>query len=101
MRTLWKLLKVVVVLAVAVPLSIIALALALGVLGALMGIAILTLKLAVAGLVVWGLFRLAGSLLCGSTSRRKRDEIRRLPPVDPYYEAAMRDLDRHLGEVPR
>ncbi|HEY7409081.1 MAG TPA: hypothetical protein VH638_12500 [Gemmatimonadaceae bacterium] len=101
MATLWKLLKVVIALAVAIPLSIIALAITLGVLGALMGIAILTLKLAVAGLVVWGLFRLAGSLLCRSTSRRKRDEIRPLPPADPYYEAAMRDLDRHLGEVPR
>lgn len=100
MGMLWKLFKIVIVLAVAVPLSIIALAMALGVLGALMGIAILTLKLAVAGLVGWGLFKLTASLLRGP-SRPKRDEIGRLPPVDPYYEAAMRDLDRDLGEVPR
>jgi hypothetical protein len=97
----WKLLKIVIALAVAIPLSIIALTLALGVLGALMGIAILTLKLAVAALVGWGLFRLARSLRRGPTSRPRRDEIKRLPPVDPYYEAAMRDLDRELGEVPR
>lgn len=101
MGMLWKLFKIVIALAIAVPLSIIALAMALGVLGALMGIAILTLKLAVAGLVGWGLFKLAASLMRGPTSRAKRNEITRLPPADPYYEAAMRDLDRHLGDVPR
>lgn len=101
MGMLWKLFKIVIALAVAVPLSIIALAMALGVLGALMGIAILTLKLVVVGLVGWGLFRLTSSLMRGRTSPRRRDAIRQIPPVDPYYEAAMRDLDRDLGEVSR
>jgi hypothetical protein len=98
---LWKLVKIVIALAVVVPLSIIALAVSLGVLGALMGLAILTLKLAFAGLVGWALFRLAASLLRGPTPPPKAAEIRRLPPADPYYEAAMRELDRDLGEVPR
>ena len=101
MGTLWKLFKIVIALALAIPLSIIVLATALGVLGALMGLAVLVLKLAVVGLVGWGMFRLAGLLLRGSRSPRKRDEIRRLPPVDPYYEVAMRELDRELGDVPR
>ena len=101
MGMLWKLVKIVIALALAIPLSIIVLATALGVLGALMGLAILTLKLAVVGLVGWGMFRLAAFLLRGSKSPRRRDEIRRLPPVDPYYEVAMRELDRELGEVPR
>jgi hypothetical protein len=101
MGMLWKLFKIVIALALAVPLSIIVLATALGVLGALMGLAILTLKLAVVGLVAWGMFRLGAFLLRGSSSPRKRDEIRQLPPVDPYYEVAMRELDRELGEVSR
>ena len=101
MRTLWRIIKIVIALAVAVPLSIIALATALGVLGALVGLAVLTLKLVVVGLVGWGLIRLTASLLRGPTSPRRRDVIRQIPPVDPYYEAAMRDLDRDLGEVPR
>ena len=101
MRMLWKLLKIVIALAVVVPLSIIALAITLGVLGALMGLAILTLKLVVAGLIGWGLFRLAASLLRGPTSPPRRNEVRPLPPVDPYYDAAIRELDRDLGEVPR
>lgn len=101
MGTLWKLLKIVIALAVAVPLSIIALAMALGVLGALVGLAILTLKLVVVGLIGWGLFRLTASLLRGPTSPRRRHVVRQISPVDPYYEAAMRDLDRDLGEVPR
>src|SRR5688572_28035855 len=101
MRTLWKLLKIVIALAVAVPRSIIALAMALGVRGALVGLAILTLKLVVVGLIGWGLFRLTASLLRGPTTRRRRHVVRQIPPVDPYYEAAIRDLDRDLGEVPR
>lgn len=101
MGTLWKVIKVVIALAVAVPLSIIALATALGVLGALVGLAILTLKLAVVGLVAWGLIRLTTSLMRGPTPPRRRDVITQLPPRDPYYEAALRDLDRDLGEVPR
>jgi hypothetical protein len=98
---LWKLVKIVIALAIVVPLSIIALAVSLGILGALMGLAILTLKLAVAGLIAWGLFRLAGSLLCGPTSPPRREKMRSLPPADPYYDAAMRELDRDLGEVRR
>jgi hypothetical protein len=101
MGMLWKLFKIVIALALAIPLSIIVLATALGVLGALMGLAVLTLKLAVVGLVGWGMFRLAAFLLRGSKAPRRKEEIRRLPPADPYYEVAMRELDRELGEASR
>ena len=63
MKVLWTLLKVVIALVLAIPLSIIVLATALGILGALVGVAVLTLKLAVFGLVGWGLFRLITQLL--------------------------------------
>ena len=101
MGMLWKVVKVAIALAVAVPISIIVLAVALGILGALMGIAVLTLKLAVAGLVCWGMIRLVRFLLRGSPTPPTRREADRLPPADPYYEVAMRELDRELGEVRR
>jgi hypothetical protein len=99
MRVLWTLLKVAIVLALAIPISIIVLATALGLLGALFGVAILALKIAVIGLVGWGVFRLIARIL-GGPSTRKRPAPAELPPVDPHYEAAMRELDRELGEVP-
>ena len=101
MGMLWKVVKVAIALSIAIPLSIIVLAVALGILGALMGIAVLTLKLAVAGLVCWGMIRLVRFLLRGSPGRSPRREADRLPPADPYYEVAMRELDRELGEVRR
>lgn len=92
MRILWTIFKVIIGLAIAIPVGIIALALTLGVLGTLFGLAILVLKLAVLGLVGYGLFRLAQSMF-GSPRRPPAPPVRELPPVDPYYEAAMRDLD--------
>jgi len=99
MRVLWTLVKIVIALALAIPISIIVLATALGFLGALVGVAFLALKLAVVGLIGWGVFRLMGRLLGGSAKREER--ITQLPPVDPHYEAAMRELERELGEAPR
>jgi hypothetical protein len=103
MKVLWTLLKVVIGLLVAIPVSIIVLATALGILGALVGVAILMLKLVVYGLVGWAAFRLIARLLRGPSSDRRKRVIAELPlsPVDPYYEAAMRDLDRELGPAAR
>lgn len=98
MRVLWTFLKVVIVLALAIPVSIIVLATALGILGALFGVAILALKVALIALVGWGVFRLIARIL-GGPSTPKRAAPAELPPVDPHYEAAMRELDRELGEV--
>ena len=99
MRVLWTVLKVVVALALVVPISIIVLSTALGLLGALLGLAILTLRVAVFGLVIWGVFRLGVAIFGG---RRAPDMVKLpLTPVDRYYEAAKRELDRDLGEVTR
>lgn len=101
MKVLWTLLKVVLALIVALPISIIVLATALGILGALVGIAILALKLVVFGLVGWAAFRVITRLMRGPSSARRTSTIAELPPVDRHYEAAMRELDRDLGPVSR
>ena len=103
MRVLWTLLKVVVGLVIAIPLSILVLATALGILGALVGVAILALKLVVFGLIGWAAFRLIARLLRGPSSDKRKSTLAELtaPPVDPHYEAAMRELDRELGPAAR
>jgi len=97
MRVLWTLLKVVIVLALAIPVSIFVLAAALGILGTLVGLAFLVFKFAVIGLIAWGCFSLIARLLGGPKARTQ--PVHELPHVDPYYEAAKRELDRDLGEV--
>ena len=98
MRVLWTIFKVVVALALAIPLSILVLATALGILGALVGIAIVALKVALVAFVGYGVFRLIARLV-GGPARPAARPIKDLPPADPHYEAAMRELDRELGEV--
>jgi len=100
MKTLWTLVKILIALALAIPLSIILLATALGILGALVGVAFLALKLAIVGLVGWGVFRVITRLLVGPANRARANATKQLPPIDPHYEAAMRELDRELGEAP-
>jgi hypothetical protein len=101
MRVLWTLLKIVIGLVLVIPLSIIVLATGLGILGALFGLAVLALKLAVFGLVGWGVFRLVSRLVRGPANGKRTSTISELPPVDPHYEAAMRELDRELGPAAR
>ena len=100
MRILWTLLKVVVGLAIAVPLGVLALAVTLGVLGTLFGLAVLTLKLACVALVGYGAFRLLRRLLGRSSGVRTRPTPELAAP-DPYYRAAIRELDAELGHSVR
>jgi hypothetical protein len=95
MRVLWMLIKIIVGLAIAIPLGVLALALTLGLVGTLVGIAILVLKLACVGLLGYGLYRVAR--LAFGPSKPPPAPVRELPPVDKYYEAAMRELDSELG----
>jgi hypothetical protein len=95
MRTLWTLLKIILALVIAIPLGIVALALGLGILGALVGLAILALKLVCVGLVGYGLFRLARHFF--GTAPKPTERPREFPAPDPYYQAAMRELDSHIG----
>lgn len=97
MRALWTLTKVLLALAVGIPIAIIALSVVFGVMGAIVGLAILALRIAIVGLVVWGVFRLAVALF-GGAPRRSKPRAAELPePVDPYVEIATRELDRELG----
>lgn len=99
MRILWNILKVCVALALGIPLAIIVLATGLGILGALVGIAVMMLKLAIVALLGWGAFRLLRALMGGSSKRPQEYEPIKLPPVDVHYESAMRELDRELGHT--
>lgn len=100
MRILWNVLKFALVLALVIPLAIIVLATALGLFAALLGLAVLALRIAIVGLIVWGVYRLGKALFGGSRVRTRADEARQLVPVhDRYYEEAKRELDRELGHI--
>jgi len=104
MRVLWTLLKVVIALVLAIPISILVLATAVGILGALVGVVFLALKVAFFGLVGYAAFRLITRLMAAPASGERTRTTSELPPVDPtpvdaHYEAAMRELDRELGPV--
>jgi hypothetical protein len=101
MRILWTAAKLMLALVIVVPISIIVLGLTLGLFGALIGLAFVALRLAVVGLIAWGLFRLAVGLGGGRARGAKSEAIPELPAPDPHYEAAMRELDRELGVTPR
>jgi hypothetical protein len=101
MRALWTVAKVVLALALAIPVLIIVLGTALGILGVLVSLAIMAIKLAVVGLIAWGVFKLAVALMGGRKRHAQPAAVPQLPPVDPYYEAAERELDRELGHVSR
>jgi len=96
MKVLWTLFKVVIALALVIPVSIFLLATALGIFGALLGLAVVAFKVGILALIGYGAFRLLARLLGGSPRPRP---VEQLPPVDPHYEAAMRELDRELGEA--
>ena len=98
MRILWTLLKVILGLAIAIPLGIIGVALVLGVLGSLFGLAVLALKLACVGLVGYGLYRVARFIFSPSP-KPTTPPVRELTTPDRYYEAAMRELDAHMGDT--
>ena len=98
MRILWTLLKVILGLAIAIPLGIVALVFALGILGSLLGLAVLTLKLAFVGFVGYGIFRM-GRHFMSPAPRLKPEPVRELPPPDPYYQAALRELDKEMGHT--
>ena len=100
MRILWTLLKVVVGLMVVLPVAIVALVFTIGVAGALLGLAIVALKLACVGLLAYGAFRLVRGMF-GWNAAPAPAAVRELgEPTDRYYDAAMRELDMELGRPP-
>jgi hypothetical protein len=102
MRVLWTLLKVIIGLAIAIPVAFLALALTAGLVGTLFVLVAITLKLAIVGAIGYGLFRLARAVL-GPSRNVAPAPVGELsaPAPDRYYEAAMRELDAELGGRPR
>ncbi len=100
MRVLWTSFKIMIGLAIAIPLGIVALVLTLGILGGMLALAVLALKLACLGFVGYGLFRVARHFLAPAP-KPAQPTMRELNVPDPYYEAAMRELDAEIGRTPR
>lgn len=96
MNVLWTLFKVAVGLVLLIPVSL----LMLGLFGTVLGLAVMLLRLALLGLVVYGAFKLIGRLVRGPAPRVAPDAVPRLAtPMDPYYQEALRELDREVPEV--
>ena len=99
MRTLWTFAKIVIGLALLIPLGIVVAATAFGILGLLLGLAVFMLRIAVFGLVGYAVFKVARHLFAPAPAGHP--VVRELPAVDKHYEAAMRELDLELGHTPR
>lgn len=95
MKVIWTLAKLAVALVLVIPVGL----LMLGVFGTLLGLAVMLLRIAVLGLLVYGAFKLVGRLMRGPAPRVAPKETPRLASRDPYYEAAMRELDFDLPEA--
>jgi hypothetical protein len=100
MRTLWTLLKVLIGLAIAIPVCMFVLSITLGVVGVMIGLAFLAVRLAIVGAIGYGVFRLARHLFAPK-SQPAAPIVPELPAVDPYYQAAMRELDAEIGRAER
>jgi hypothetical protein len=100
MRILWTILKIIIGLAIAIPVGLLVLALTVGVVGTLLGLAIAALKLACIAFVGYGVYRVARYVLAPAP-KPAAPPIRELRPADPYYEAALRELDSELGPSAR
>ena len=96
MRIFWKLFKVVLAAAILIPLGLFMLALAFGLLGTLVGLALIAVKLACLGLVTYGVYRVARWFFSSGSRPATPPPVHSLPPRDPYYEAAMRELDAEI-----
>ena len=93
MKVLWTLMKVAVALVLVIPVSLIV----LGVFGTVLGLAVMLLRVALIGLLAFGAFKLFARLIRGRPAPRvEPSQTPRLAQVDPYYQAAMRELDRDL-----
>ena len=95
MKVLWTLLKVAAALVLVIPVSL----LMLGVFGAVLGLAVMLLRVALIGLLAYGAFKLVARLIRGPARRAKPKATPQLGSVDPYYQAAMRELDLELPET--
>jgi hypothetical protein len=93
MKVLWTLFKVALALLVMIPVGMIV----LGIAGAIFGMAFLALRLAVLGVLAFGAFKLVARLMHGPAPRVEVRDAPRLASVDPYYQSALRELDKDLA----
>ena len=90
MKLLWTLLKIIIACVIFIPLTLI-------VLGTVVGLAALAFRLAILALLTYGAFKLVGRLMRGPKVTHAPKAIPELKPADPYYNEAMRELDRDLA----
>jgi len=95
MRILWALFKLMLGLAIAIPVGLLILAMTGVIVGTVVALAVLAFKLAIVGVIAFGLFKLGSSLL--SPNAPPARPIREIPAPDPYYDSAMRELNQELG----
>ena len=100
MRVLWTLLKVIIGLAVAIPVALLALALTVGLVGTVFALLVIAIKLAIVGVIGYGVYRLARALFAPSPRPAPIREFPASAAPDPYYDAAVRELDTELGVRP-
>ena len=94
MKLLWTLVKVAVGLIVLIPVSLFM----LGLFGTVLGLAMLLLRVAFIGLLVYGAFKIVGRIFRGPKNV-EAPATPRLAPADPYFQAAMRELVQELPEA--
>ena len=100
MRFVWTVLKVLVGLAIAIPLCIIGFAITGAALGLLIGLATMVAKLAALVLGAYVAFKVLARLIRGPKARPQRLPSQLgAPAPDPHYEAAMRELNMELGHT--
>jgi hypothetical protein len=94
MRIMWTLFKIIIMLAITIPVALFALALTVGVVGTVVALALTALRIALIALVGYGIYRIARFLFAPSAP--EKPVVSELPAADPYYVAAMRELDSEL-----
>lgn len=90
MKLLWTMVKVALGMIILIPLSLIM----LGIVGSVIGVGVAVLRLAVLGLLGYGAFKLLARLFKGPARSAAPRTAPGLSAGDPYYEAAMRELDQ-------
>ena len=95
MRILWTLFKVIIGLAIAIPVGMFLMALTFGVIGSVVGLVSAAVRLAVIGFVGYGVYRVA-RFFFGGAAKAPKVATPELASVDPYYSAAMRELETEL-----
>jgi hypothetical protein len=93
-RILWTLLKIGIGLAIAIPVGLFVMAMTFGLIGTVVGLVAMAARLACIGLVGYGLYRVGRFFFAPAHPQPK--PTAELPSGDPYYAAAMRELDSEL-----